>query len=527
MPKNRSLARKTLRVLLAYTLLLGFAMPVSLTQADSGAHVYLPSVSGGNSNVYYVAPDGNDANPGTWAKPWKTVQYAVDNVQPGSTIFLRAGTFAESVATHRSGQAVLPIRLSNYPGESATIDGGMNPAITDRSGTQYWTISGLTLTSAASRTLELNAWGCNGTCGGTHYWTVSANTIVGSVEVYGSYNVFTGNEIDGSKHKGDENGVFENFDASHHNAYVNNYIHDFNSRGIWSMHRTHDCLFENNRIERIGSAGTGMGIDTDGVGNVEWRHTIRGNQIRDAGYEGIELENTFASVVEDNVVQNSGIAGIRVINYGATIPSPGTQKCEAGGESNQYGDTDGDNDCEGNITGNIIRQNLLFDGMPAGGIVSSAAGGLQILGNTIYGAGRGAIWLGNGVQLCPEIQLRGNILAGNAEADVSLIDLASLTLDDHNLFFHADANAVYVLRTTWTSYSLSTYRMVTGKGNGSLQSDPLFVNPSQHDFHLGPGSPAIDASIDPGLPADLDGNPRPQGATYDIGPYEYTPYRQK
>jgi hypothetical protein len=68
-----------------------------------------------------------------------------------------------------------------------------------------------------------------------------------------------------------------------------------------------------------------------------------------------------------------------------------------------------------------------------------------------------------------------------------------------------------------------------GSGTGSFSHNlvgssynPLFVNPSAGDFHLQAGSPAIDAGTMIALVAtDFDGIPRPQGAAYDIGAYEY------
>ncbi len=59
--------------------------------------------------------------------------------------------------------------------------------------------------------------------------------------------------------------------------------------------------------------------------------------------------------------------------------------------------------------------------------------------------------------------------------------------------------------------------------NDLVNRDPLFVNPGANDYHIREGSPAMDAGLNVGVTADLDGNPRPQGAGYDIGAYEFTP----
>jgi hypothetical protein len=72
---------------------------------------------------------------------------------------------------------------------------------------------------------------------------------------------------------------------------------------------------------------------------------------------------------------------------------------------------------------------------------------------------------------------------------------------------------------------------------GNLSSDPLFNNPAAGDFHLRPGSPAIDAGnnsytaypgaaqaqpgvIYPQLTNDFDGKPRIENGTIDLGAYE-------
>ncbi len=57
--------------------------------------------------------------------------------------------------------------------------------------------------------------------------------------------------------------------------------------------------------------------------------------------------------------------------------------------------------------------------------------------------------------------------------------------------------------------------------NGNVSADPGFVDPSNGDFHLLPGSPAVDAGAAPGAPtADFDGTPRSDGHI-DVGAFEY------
>jgi hypothetical protein len=51
--------------------------------------------------------------------------------------------------------------------------------------------------------------------------------------------------------------------------------------------------------------------------------------------------------------------------------------------------------------------------------------------------------------------------------------------------------------------------------------DPLFLDEVAADYHLGPGSPALDTGIALAeVPDDADGTPRPQGAGWDMGAYE-------
>ena len=62
-------------------------------------------------------------------------------------------------------------------------------------------------------------------------------------------------------------------------------------------------------------------------------------------------------------------------------------------------------------------------------------------------------------------------------------------------------------------------------GEGNFNSDPLFVDAQNEDYHLSIRSPCIYAANTADAPdSDLEGNSRPQGPRYDIGAYEATGY---
>lgn len=72
---------------------------------------------------YYVAPGGNDANPGTLARPCRTLAKAAALLQPGDTCYLRAGTYREALAPGKSGAEGKPLVFAAYRGEQVTLTG--------------------------------------------------------------------------------------------------------------------------------------------------------------------------------------------------------------------------------------------------------------------------------------------------------------------------------------------------------------------------------------------------------------------
>jgi len=55
------------------------------------------------------------------------------------------------------------------------------------------------------------------------------------------------------------------------------------------------------------------------------------------------------------------------------------------------------------------------------------------------------------------------------------------------------------------------------RGANSVDGDPAFVNPAAGDYHIGPGSGAIDAGVAAGVISDIDGELRPDCVLGDIG----------
>lgn len=62
----------------------------------------------------YVATDGDDANPGTESRPWRTIQKAMNAATPGSTVNIRGGTYRERLVMNVSGTADAPITFQPY-----------------------------------------------------------------------------------------------------------------------------------------------------------------------------------------------------------------------------------------------------------------------------------------------------------------------------------------------------------------------------------------------------------------------------
>ncbi len=112
------------------------AAAVLIASASTAAVAEQPPALGATQATYYVAPDGNDANPGTITSPLRTLQRARDVVRTVNatmtgdiTVYLRGGSYPVSSTIEfgpgDSGTNGHRISYAAYPNETPILEGGV------------------------------------------------------------------------------------------------------------------------------------------------------------------------------------------------------------------------------------------------------------------------------------------------------------------------------------------------------------------------------------------------------------------
>ena len=121
------------------------------SRAAAGVCVIVIALLAGPAHAtdYYVATNGSNSNSGTsLASPFLTIQQAANAAQAGDNVFVRGGTYRETVTAARSGTASAPITFQPYQNEQVTITGldPLNSGWTQSSGS-IWQNSNVAATS--------------------------------------------------------------------------------------------------------------------------------------------------------------------------------------------------------------------------------------------------------------------------------------------------------------------------------------------------------------------------------------------
>lgn len=117
----------------------------------SGEFPYDSSRVIGSSPKYVASAGGNDGNDGSITSPWATVNYALQQLTAGDTLYLRGGTHyvtnLDFKFASEAGTALTPIEVTSYPGEEPVIDCSGGTWLSRFDNKDYWTFSHLKFTN--------------------------------------------------------------------------------------------------------------------------------------------------------------------------------------------------------------------------------------------------------------------------------------------------------------------------------------------------------------------------------------------
>lgn len=143
--------------------------------------------------AYFVAPTGNDANPGSEASPFLTITTGLNTITTSGTLYLRGGTYAQptKLSLTRTGVTNGAIRVWAYPGETPVIDATGNSSDGIGLSGRWYHLKGLTVVKAGHNGINIS-----GHSNVVEFCTVRSNGNTGlhitggsSGSTYPSYNL--------------------------------------------------------------------------------------------------------------------------------------------------------------------------------------------------------------------------------------------------------------------------------------------------------------------------------------------------
>jgi hypothetical protein len=435
-----------------FTVLITLALPAALGAA-----------------TYYVSPSGNDANSGSSAAPWKTLQFGASNLVPGDTLNAKAGTYAGFVVGwDPAGQGVYGV-IAGTAGHPITIQA--DPAAAAGS---------VIINSGNSKThvgVDLEP-GCD-------FITISGFTIDGAGGIANYPDKGSGIKATGN-------------DDVIRNNIVRNIDYGF---GITSD--------EANRIVIDGNTVTGTGSH----GNTNYGHAIyvagatdgaivTGNILHDNDYTGLQFNG------DPDLVTGALVEGNRIYdNGGNAINADGLQT-------------------------SIIRNNVFYDFEHYGIVLFQTDASAPSINNTIVN-NTIVVGTYKGVAGLAPVRINsastGNVIFNNVLIGGG--GISARISDDSLPGLKSDANVVGALFQSdddGSTQSLAAWRTQTGQDIHSFAATPaqLFVNSGAGDFRLSSTSPAIDKGLASlagraAASSDVTGGARPTGSAVDIGAYEF------
>ena len=464
-------------------------------------------------NNYYVSTTGSNANSGTLASPWLTIQYGCDQLVAGDILNILGGTYPEKVNFTQSGSAGQMITVRAYQGQNVIMDANgsaNNFSIFYVENQSYFRVQGIHFTN------NINLDGSGGIYieGYGHFIEIIdctfSNIVVSTdpnfvpmsnhnnpvISFAGSSTtdsltdiLVQGIEIFGCRPGYSEcltlGGNVTDFELR------NNYIHHNQNIGIDAIgnegicatasldHARRGLIKDNESAYNVSSYSTSAGIYVDGGYDI----TIENNKLHHNAYGGeigCELDGDAKNIIfRNNIVYLNANAGIALGAY-----DTGT-------------------------TGNVTNS--------------------KVLNNTFYHNDTGAN--GNGEILYTQFEngvVNNNIFYLSSHNYLMAEERAqpNLTMNYNLVFCDAGQANVEVYWDTNDLMGLANIYATTGVGANSIYGNPAFANAGNADFHIPSNSPAVnigDPTFSPAVgEVDIDGEARVNGANpVDAGADEY------
>ncbi len=279
-----------------------------------------------HSATYYVSPDGDDSNPGTLERPWKTIQKAANSVQGGDMVLVKAGQYDERVLlpTGKSGTAQAKIIFKADQIRSVYMKGFRG----DRN--NYIRIEGFNITHNAGGWLGGGIWldGNNWEIVNNYFYEVPGAAVQPTWQAgRTTNNIYLANNHIYKCNKGfvvgGDSWLVENNEVERLVYY--NEDADY-SRFFGTNHIIRNNYFHGTLAEEIGSSHVDGFQTFENNGNIAQNIVIEGNRVYGFFHQGMMMTGADGShsniIVRNNIFRDSaswgicayGITGLKVYN---------------------------------------------------------------------------------------------------------------------------------------------------------------------------------------------------------------------
>jgi hypothetical protein len=376
-----------------------------------------------------------------------------------------------------------------------------------------------------------------------------------AVLIAGDHNVFRYNEVVGTLTATDGNGAMVSPGGSTYAVMAWNTVRDGGDRTSTTENDMHGLGIGFNHTDTWYLWNHVYNVSGDAIGNAHASNFsahhlfIGGNELHSCGENALDLKETHSIIFSENECydylpsasgQSPGEAV--VIHYG---PNSSVERSPY----NCWLINNTIYDCVYGIVSTEVSNNSSFPGAwwignkvydCSVGLNPDRGGGVnRLYHNTVVDCDMGISQGSTSGGAQDGLAIHGNIVSNVNTSSAYHFQVASSSVTpivtaSHECYWQGGANVRIRLGSN-TYTSVAAWIAGTSIGDNSIQADPLFLNPTAHDYNLGASSPCLNAGFDMSaledtfvsafagysvsLLRDLDGNERPDGV-WDMGAFQ-------